>query len=92
MGINWKVRFNNPIFWIQLVAAIILPILAYMGMSWEDMTSWPILGKLLVDAVKNPVIVVSILASIWNAVNDPTTAGITDSAEAMTYKTPKASK
>ena len=63
-----------------------------MGLSWDDMTTWGALGDLLIGAVKNPVIVVSVLVSVWNAVNDPTTAGFTDSAQAMTYETPKASK
>lgn len=89
MKINWKVRAKNPVFWANIIAAILLPILAYMGLSWEDMTSWVALGGILVEAVKNPVILVSVLVSVWNALNDPTTAGISDSNQAMTYQVPK---
>lgn len=87
--INWKVRFRNPVFWVQVVVAIILPILAYLGLSWEDMTSWAALGGIFLEAVKNPVILVSVVVSVWNAVNDPTTKGISDSARALTYKKPE---
>lgn len=89
MKINWKVRFKNPVFIANLVLAVILPILAYFGFKWEDMTTWAALGNLFVEAVKNPVIVVSVIVSVWNAINDPTTAGLSDSKNAMTYETPK---
>lgn len=89
MKINWKVRLRNPVFWVQVAVAVILPILAHLGLEWEDMTTWEALGGILVDAVKNPVIVVAVIVSVWNAVVDPTTAGIGDSAQALTYEEPK---
>ena len=90
MKINWKVRIKNPVFWTNIIISIVLPILAHMGMNWEDMTTWPALGNLLLSAVQNPVIVVAVIVSVWNAINDPTTAGISDSTQAMTYEAPRA--
>lgn len=87
--INWTVRIKNPVFWAQMVAAILLPILTYLGMNWSDLTTWAALGNVFVQAVQNPVILVSVVVSVWNAINDPTTSGLTDSHLAMTYKTPK---
>ena len=86
--INWKVRIKNPVFWVQIAAAIVVPILAYLGLSWEDMTSWSALGGIFLEAVKNPVILVSVLVSVWNAINDPTTKGLSDSQRAMEYHKP----
>ena len=86
--INWKVRFRNPVFWVQIIVAIVLPILAYLGLSWEDMTSWAALGGIFLEAVKNPVILASVLVSVWNAINDPTTKGLSDSQRAMEYHKP----
>lgn len=86
--INWKVRFKNPVFWVQIVVAIVLPILAYLGLSWEDMTSWPALGGIFLEAVKNPVILASVVVSVWNAINDPTTKGLSDSTRALEYNEP----
>ena len=86
--INWKVRIKNPVFWVQAAIAVILPILTYFGLTWEDMTSWAAIGNLLLQAVKNPVVIAAVLASVWNAVNDPTTAGLKDSQSAMSYEKP----
>lgn len=86
--INWKVRFKNPVFWVQVAVAIVLPILAYLGLSWEDMTSWDALGGIFLEAVRNPVILVSVAVSVWNAINDPTTKGLNDSYRAMAYDVP----
>ena len=65
-----------------------MPILTYFGLTWEDMTSWAAIGNLLLQAVKNPVVIAAVLASVWNAVNDPTTAGLKDSQRAMAYEKP----
>ena len=89
MKINWKVRFKNPVFVAQVVGAVVLPILAYLGLSWDDMTTWAALGDIFLKALKNPVILTSVVVSVWNAINDPTTKGFSDSANAMTYAKPK---
>lgn len=89
MKINWKVRIKNPMFWVGIVLAIVLPILSYFGLNWEDMTTWGALGGIFVDAVKNPVVVVSVLVSLYNAILDPTTRGLGDSKLALTYDKPK---
>ena len=88
MKINWKVRLKNPVFWANLAAAVVLPILAYLGLSWKDITTWTGLGNALLEAVKNPVILVSALVSVWNLINDPTTKGLSDSQRALTYTEP----
>ena len=90
MKINWKVRLRNPVFWVQIAVAVILPMLANLGLAWEDMTTWAALGDVLLESIKNPVIVVAVIVSVWNAVIDPTTAGVGDSSQALTYEKPKA--
>ena len=89
MKINWKVRVKNPVFWGQVAVAIIAPILAYFGFSWSDMTTWSAFGGIFVKAVSNPVVIVSVLVSVWNLITDPTTKGLSDSAQALTYQKPK---
>ena len=86
---NFKVRFKNPIFIAQFILAILTPILAYAGLTLQDLTSWTKLGQLLINALSNPYVLGLIAVSVWNALNDPTTAGITDSKQAMTYQIPK---
>lgn len=89
MNINWTVRFKNPLFWAQVAASVVMPLIVGMGYEWSDMTSWATLGATILAALGNPVIVVSMLVSLWGVVTDPTTAGIGDSEQAMTYETPK---
>ena len=88
MKINWKVRLCNPVFWAEVAAAVVLPILAQLGLSWEDMDSWAALWEALMAAVKSPVILTAVAVSVWNAVNDPTTRGISDSERALDYHEP----
>lgn len=88
MNINWKVRIKNPVFWAQIAVAIFLPILTHLGLSWEQITTWGALWGLIVQAVNNPVIVVAVIVSLWNAIIDPTTTGLSDSTQAMSYTKP----
>lgn len=89
MNINWKVRLRNPMFWTGIVVAIVMTVLAQLGMSWEQITSWAMFGELLLEAISNPVVVVAVLSATYNAIIDPTTSGLSDSKTALTYKTPK---
>lgn len=85
---NLKVRFKNPVFIAQLILAILTPILAYAGLTYQDLTSWDALGKLLLGAISNPYVLGLIAVSVWNALNDPTTSGVGDSNRALTYVKP----
>lgn len=87
--INWKVRFKNPVFIAQLFLSVLTPILAYAGLTLADMTSWSALCQILMDAIKNPYVIILVIVSVWNALNDPTTKGLSDSIQAMTYTAPK---
>lgn len=87
--INWKVRLKNPVWWAQMVLAIFTPILAYAGLTAQDMTTWGAVWDLLSQAVTNPYVLGLVVVSVWNAVNDPTTKGVSDSTLAMSYEKPK---
>lgn len=87
--INFKVRLRNPVFIAQLVLAVLTPILAYAGLTVQDLTTWKALGDLLIGALSNPYVLGLVIVSVFNAVTDPTTAGVQDSDNAMTYSYPK---
>lgn len=86
--INIKVRFRNPVFIAQLILAVLTPILAYAGLTMQDLTTWKALGDLLISALKNPYVLSLVVVSVFNAITDPTTAGVTDSERALTYDFP----
>ena len=89
MKINWEVRIKNPYFWIQIGVAILMPILAYLGLAVEDLTAWGKVGQVLLEAVLNPYVLGLVVVSVFNAIQDPTTKGLSDSENAMTYTEPK---
>lgn len=86
---NWKVRFKNPLFIAQMILAVLTPILAYAGLTVKDLTTWQALGDLLTGALSNPYVLGLVVVSVFNAVTDPTTSGVTDSEQALAYTKPK---
>ena len=88
MKINFKVRLKNPVFIAQIILAILTPILAYAGLTMQDITTWKTLGDLIMNALSNPYVLGLVGVSVWNAINDPTTKGIGDSANALLYNKP----
>lgn len=83
MKINWKIRFKNPTWWAQVVCAVVMPLIVGMGAEWADMTTWAALGSTIAAALGNPVVVVSMLTSVWACITDPTTSGVSDSKSAL---------
>lgn len=92
MKINWKVRIKNVNFWVQVFLAVFTPILAYAGLTTEELTSWRTVGELLLGAISNPYVLSLVVVSVYNAITDPTTAGIFDSTQALSYNKPKRSE
>ena len=82
--INWTVRIKNKNFWLALIPALILlaqVVAAVFGFTL-DLGE---LGNRLVDVV-NALFAVLVILGV---VTDPTTEGVADSAQAMTYTEPK---
>lgn len=82
--INIKARFKNKTFWLTLIPAVLLLVqvcAAPFGYQWD----FGILNEQLA-AIINALF--SVLA-ILGVVVDPTTAGVGDSKQAMTYDKPK---
>ena len=92
LGINWKVRANNPQFWFQIFLAIAVPIGTYFGVTGKDVTSWKVLIDLIGQAVSNPYVIAMVAVSVYNAVNDPSTKGIQDGENALEYVKPSQKK
>lgn len=83
------VQIKNPQWRFSVILAVVVLIVAYYGITGSDITSWVIFFSTLNTAVLNPYVVFSVLVSVWNAVIDSTTSGISDSANAVTYEKPK---
>lgn len=85
MKMNIPVRFKNPWFWLGLVGLFFTAI----GVSPETLTSWAALKQALVDFIGNPFLIGTAAIALLGQFIDPTTAGVGDSAQAMTYTVPK---
>lgn len=83
MKINWKLRFKNPLFIAQLGMSILVPILAYAGLTVQDLTTWKALNDLLLGAFSNPYVLGLVAISVYNAILDPTTRGLNDSLNVL---------
>lgn len=82
--INWKVRIKNKAFWVSLIPAVLLLIQVIATVFGYTLDLGDLGNKLL--AVVNALFAV---LAILGVVTDPTTAGVGDSAQALTYTTPK---
>lgn len=82
--INWEVRIKNKSFWIALIPAVLLLVQVIAAVFGYTLDLGELGDKLL--AVVNALFAV---LTILGIVTDPTTAGIGDSKQALTYKTPK---
>lgn len=85
MKINIPVRLKNPWFWIGLIGII----LTAMGINPEMLTSWDAVIVAVKDLISNPYMLASVICAVLGVFIDPTTAGVTDSQQAMTYNEPR---
>ena len=82
--INWKVRIKNKAFWLALIPALLMLAQAVAALFGYQLDLTEVQTKVL-----HVVETVFVLLSILGIVNDPTTAGISDSNQAMGYNYPK---
>ena len=82
--INWTVRIKNKNFWLAIIPAVLLlaqAVAAVFGVTL-DLSAF---GEKLLAVVNAAFVVLAILG----VVTDPTTRGVGDSEQAMTYEAPK---
>lgn len=84
---NWLVRIKNKTFWLTMIPAVLLLVQVVAAVFGYSLDFGDLGNKLL--AVVNAIFA---LLAILGVVNDPTTAGVTDSAQALTYQEPKKQK
>jgi len=84
--VNWKVRLKSKAFWLAIIPAVLLLIQTIAAVFGYALDFDALQGHLL-DVVNAVFIVLAILGIIA----DPTTAGWSDSALAMTYEVPRVS-
>ena len=84
MKINWKVRLKNKNFWITLIPTVLLLVQPFLRLAGVDIDLGEF-GNALLAIVDG----VFVLLALLGVVTDPTTAGVSDSENAMNYDEPK---
>lgn len=84
MSINWTVRLKNKTFWLSLIPALLLLVQVVLAVFGVELDLGD-LGNRLLSVVNAAFAVLTILG----VVTDPTTEGVSDSTQAMTYDKPK---
>lgn len=82
--INWTVRIKNKNFWLAVIPAVLLLVQTVAAVFGYTLDLGDIGNRLI--AVVNAVFGVLVILGV---VNDPTTAGISDSKQARGYDFPK---
>ena len=82
--INLKIRLKNKAFWLALIPAVLLLVQVVAGVFGYTLDLGDLGNRLL--AVVNAIFAI---LSILGVVVDPTTEGISDSAQALAYKAPR---
>lgn len=83
-NINWTVRIKNKTFWLAVIPAVLLLVQTVAAVFGFTLDLGDIGNKLI--AVVNAVFSVLVVLGV---VNDPTTAGMSDSKQARGYNFPK---
>nr|DAU23476.1 MAG TPA: holin [Caudoviricetes sp.] len=81
--INWKVRIKNKNFWLALV-----PALALLAQAFANIFNFKLEFGETVDKILVFINVLFAFLVLVGIVNDPTTAGLTDSTRALGYHEP----
>ena len=82
--INWKVRIKNKLFWLALIPAVLMLVSTVASVAGVNL-DFTVLGEKLGAVVEAVFAVLAILGIVV----DPTTQGVGDSAQAMTYQEPR---
>lgn len=85
MKVNIPVRMKNPWFWVGVISVAITAI----GVDPMTFTSWAAVFDGIKAVAQNPVQLVTMILAVLSVFIDPTTAGVTDSENALTYTAPK---
>lgn len=83
-NINWTVRIKNKNFWLAVIPAVLLLVQTVAAVFGYSLDLGEIGNRLI--AVVNAVFGVLVVLGV---INDPTTAGISDSKQARGYNYPK---
>lgn len=82
MNINWKVRLRSGAFWAGLISLVLTLVYTVLNMAG-------IVPQFDQKQIMDIVVMILQIPAFIGVITDPTTKGIGDSEQAMTYQKPK---
>ena len=82
MNINWKIRFQNKTFLTRLISLVVVFI-------YDLLQLLEIAPAVTQSAVMQVAEGILTILGMLGVIADPTTAGLSDSKQALTYTSPK---
>lgn len=80
--INWKVRLQSGSWWLGVISAIVVAIFSIMEISGVKLS-------VTADEIINIATLILMIPATIGITTDPTTKGLSDSLQAMSYEKPK---
>ncbi len=81
-NINWKVRLQSGSWWMGIISAIVVAVFAILKICKVNV-------PVTADEIMNVAMLVLMIPAAIGITTDPTTKGVSDSQQALTYDTPK---
>ena len=65
-------KLRNPYFYLSVIGLIF----SASGVDFNQLTSWNLLGKAIIDILNNPVCVIAVITAFLGIWNDNSTKGL----------------
>lgn len=82
-NINWKARLHSGPFWMGVISAVVAAVFTIIPMCGVELS-------VTADQVLNVATLILMIPASIGIISDPTTKGLSDSAQALTYDKPRA--
>lgn len=81
-NINWKVRLQSGSWWMGIISAVVVAVFAILKIFKVE-------TSVTADEIMNVAMLVLMIPAAIGITTDPTTKGVSDSQQALTYDEPK---
>lgn len=81
-NINWKVRLQSGSWWMGIISAVVVAVFAILKIFKVE-------TSVTADEIMNVAMLVLMIPAAIGITTDPTTKGVSDSEQALTYDSPK---
>ena len=82
MKINWTVRLRNPVFWIGIIPTTVTFV-------YSILSAFNVVPSITSSDISDMLLTIVTALSTLGVLTDPTTKGVSDSTQALSYTSPK---